>query len=362
MNKYDEDNLSAVYNFDNKYSAALLSLIIAVLHTVYMIFFFKSKIVFMGALNILSVLFYLFGAFYMFKYKNIQKFGTLALGEILIHAILASLFTGWDYGFHMILISTIPVPYLFSVEYKKYMHWISSAIIMLFISLRICCVDLSFSLNPKPIQAPNSLMYLLNSLSSLIAILMVIFGFRKKMTSMNESLIKQNERLMKTASIDSLTGLFNRRAMSGFMDDIHERFAANGTGYCIILMDIDLFKKVNDTYGHAAGDSVLVQLSEILMKSIPAEGYICRWGGEEILAIVPNTKLDECVNIAENIRRKIENTKFISNESEFTVTATFGVCDSHSGLTVEQAIIIADHRLYYGKEHGRNQVVSEDLC
>lgn len=91
------------------------------------------------------------------------------------------------------------------------------------------------------------------------------------------------------------------------------------------LGDIDDFKHVNDTYGHEVGDKVLRAVSDVIAGNVPSEGYVCRWGGEEILFVVPNTDTESCEKIAKSICQKIHECTFKENSRSFNISMTFGV-------------------------------------
>ncbi|MBR4993681.1 MAG: GGDEF domain-containing protein, partial [Lachnospiraceae bacterium] len=116
--------------------------------------------------------------------------------------------------------------------------------------------------------------------------------------------------------------------------------------------------KVNDTYGHEAGDIVLKGVSRILEKNIQGHGYVARWGGEEFLLVFEQSEISEAVEILERIRRRVEESTFTSESDEIHVTVSSGVMERKDGLTVNQLLKGADDRLYEGKQSGRNRVIS----
>ena len=120
---------------------------------------------------------------------------------------------------------------------------------------------------------------------------------------------------------------------------------------------IDNFKKVNDTYGHDFGDVVLKEISQIIRTHVAGHGFVCRWGGEEIL-IMTKVPLDYTCKIAENIRSSVEEHLFVWNETTIHCSLTLGVAVHRIGNVVEDTITHADRRLYYGKKNGKNRVIS----
>ena len=162
----------------------------------------------------------------------------------------------------------------------------------------------------------------------------------------------------KLATTDGLTGLYNHRYMQ---EQIAKNIASSrryNTKFSLLLLDIDFFKKFNDTYGHQAGDAVLRYVSELLKKSIRSTDIAARYGGEELVIILTNTDKEEAYITAEKICKKIAAKKMrISEKQEVSVTVSIGVTTyPENGSNSEELIEYADKGLYYAKEHGRNQV------
>ncbi|MGN0634437.1 MAG: GGDEF domain-containing protein [Oscillospiraceae bacterium] len=332
----------------------LLSACSMLIHLAYMLFFFLEGIYIMGCINIISVIFYSAGIFTFQKGKHNNTFLFLALFEIIIHAVLATLFTGWDFGFQMFIICMIPVPYMLTVRREINMFIMAVLNVALFVGLRISCCNYGFTLRNTEISVKPDRWYIFNSIVSFLIIIAVTFWFRFRNMELNQELAKQNAELQKAASLDSLTGLFNRRAMTEFIGQIN----TTKSPYCAIILDIDFFKNVNDTYGHSAGDMVLIRISEILKNTLPPEAFICRWGGEELLFLLPTIDKNAGAQVAEKVRTTIESENFIWENEPFTVTATFGVSFSDGTISPDDTIRKADDRLYLGKRSGRNTVVT----
>ena len=160
---------------------------------------------------------------------------------------------------------------------------------------------------------------------------------------------------------DPLTGLFNRRAFLEKIENEAIRFKRNQKPFSILFGDIDLFKKINDTYGHSAGDAILVSISHILNTEKREIDQVARWGGEEFLILLPETNLKGAVQLGNKIRKSI-SAKHITHEGqEINVTMSFGVSEYNSETHIEKTIDLADQRLYLAKNSGRNKVVSEDV-
>ncbi len=165
---------------------------------------------------------------------------------------------------------------------------------------------------------------------------------------------RANEKLAYTSNHDLLTGLFNRR----FFEYIMKRHKAEDESeYTIALFDIDDFKKINDSYGHQAGDYVLKEVSHII-GDCPYNEYIAvRWGGEEFILFMPQTDESAAYAYLTELCRKISSSTFVFDAKRINVTLTVGMCTGTDFGTYEAVVRTADDRLYYGKRNGKNCVV-----
>lgn len=159
---------------------------------------------------------------------------------------------------------------------------------------------------------------------------------------------------------DPLTHLLNRRNMHKYLTDAHRQAASGDAPFSLIMMDIDNFKKINDTYGHECGDEVLRFVAGTITCSVQKQDKVFRWGGEEVLILLRGTK-EQAVSAAERIRRDIEKSPVkYRGDTEIAVTVTFGVAPYRSGVSLQDMMDEADKNLYYGKNHGKNQVVCHE--
>lgn len=155
---------------------------------------------------------------------------------------------------------------------------------------------------------------------------------------------------------DSLTSLLNRRSGDSRLRKTIEDSASHGTPFCVALGDIDLFKKVNDTYGHECGDLVLKKVSGLLRQYMHGRGFVARWGGEEFLLVFQDTEFDQAYSLLEELRKQICGLEIHYNDQPIHVTMTFGITPG-AGSDMNDLIRIADEKLYEGKSAGRNRVV-----
>ncbi|SDB41395.1 diguanylate cyclase (GGDEF) domain-containing protein [Pseudobutyrivibrio sp. YE44] len=166
------------------------------------------------------------------------------------------------------------------------------------------------------------------------------------------------EELEKYAKYDTLTHLLNRKSMDSYLRDACRHADKGRQPFCLIMADIDDFKKVNDTYGHDCGDEVLKYVAHTILTGVKKTDYVFRWGGEEI-CIILKCPLEQATLAADRIRCDIAKD-FITykNDVQVSVTVTMGVCEYKPGMSLSNLMNDADEKLYYGKQHGKNQVVN----
>ena len=170
--------------------------------------------------------------------------------------------------------------------------------------------------------------------------------------------------ILKHATLDALTGLNNRRQFEIRIKQETARSQRKDTILCGIMLDIDYFKKVNDTYGHAAGDCVLKGVANIITKTLRDYDIPCRYGGEEFFILLPMTHIDETILVAQRLRQAIESTPIDIREaknpetSTISVTASFGVTMYNPQETPEEFYQRTDKALYEAKINGRNKVIA----
>lgn len=155
---------------------------------------------------------------------------------------------------------------------------------------------------------------------------------------------------------DALTGIYNRRVLTQQMLILDTK-PNEIQSFAIILMDLDYFKKINDSYGHLMGDRVLVKTAEILRSSLRATDLLGRYGGEEFLIIITNTNKDEILRVVERCRQALENYEHIVYENhKISVTSSIGIAYVEKNMSTIQALHAADLALYRAKTQGRNQI------
>jgi diguanylate cyclase (GGDEF)-like protein len=181
-------------------------------------------------------------------------------------------------------------------------------------------------------------------------VILLIFYWNRKLSALNKEL----SRLSVT---DKLTGLFNRVKIDSVLDEEIQKSRRSNRSFCVIMIDVDYFKNVNDQLGHQAGDRLLIELASLLKDGVRRTDFVGRWGGEEFILICPQTNHDDACNLAEALRSTISQHSF---GIEGVRTASFGVTAFRAGDSLDNMIARVDAALYKAKSQGRNQVASSD--
>lgn len=181
---------------------------------------------------------------------------------------------------------------------------------------------------------------------------------KKLIEEQQAELFEKNKELENLAFFDQLTGVFNRRKFQELLEREVEAIRSQDHVSCILLVDIDSFKEINDNYGHPVGDMVLREVAVILKESLRKTDAVSRWGGDEFMILLPETSVSAGTVLAEKLRDLIANKDFIINGTKFSLTASFGISplNENDDDLLEAAYRIADEGLYRAKEKGSNRV------
>jgi len=170
----------------------------------------------------------------------------------------------------------------------------------------------------------------------------------KELDLVRLKLIAKNKELQEVSTTDGLTKIYNRRKISEIFNGEHIQAQRYKIKFSVVLIDVDWFKLVNDTYGHQTGDLVLFELAQLMKKSLRIADSIGRWGGEEFFIVLPNTSSNDGYILAERIRLKISCYHF---QDINQITCSFGITQYMENDSIEQIIKRADTALYKAKEH-----------
>lgn len=183
-----------------------------------------------------------------------------------------------------------------------------------------------------------------------------------KIKHLQDDLKRSNELLLELSNTDHLTGLFNRRFLMEVLDKEVQRARRKDGQVALLLLDIDHFKRVNDTHGHLQGDVVLQKVALHIQKELRSYDTAARYGGEEFVAVLPDTSLKEAFNVADRIRLSVQGMRFAGSLANEQVTVSLGVALFPSPCfdDIDGLLRAADEALYQAKERGRNRVIISD--
>lgn len=337
-----------------------VALSLAVTHGLMEIFYILIGCTPMVIINIFCILAYIISAGIAIKGDNTLIIVWIMVLEVYIHVILTCTFLGLHCGYQMWLFGTLSCVFLpffrpnLSRSQKLQIGVFSIVVIATFMIL----VTLSnLDLMPKKYMVSPELgkkLYYINALLTFGSIMLYTSVYNQRMAG-------KNAELQRAADHDYLTGIYNRQRMQKILDSELQAVKDSGEGaLSVAIVDLDFFKKVNDTYGHAAGDKALQDVAGIFKKNSSSGLTFGRWGGEEFLLISPKESTYESfVGLLENIRKQIEDHETISGGDRIRLTVSIGAASYESKMSVERLVNIADDRLYSAKAAGKNRVVSQ---
>lgn len=187
----------------------------------------------------------------------------------------------------------------------------------------------------------------------MVVIFLIIIFFNHRLRNAHNKLEETNERLSQLSITDHLTKVYNRQYLDQSLEAEKIRADRYGSKLSLIMIDLDFFKSVNDTYGHLAGDRVLVSVADMVSQHLRQTDVFGRWGGEEFMLICPETSLKNAVVLAEKIRKTVEQATLLD---DLIQTLSLGVAEYQSIEKISEVVDRADSCLYLAKEEGRNQV------
>lgn len=289
-------------------------------------------------------------------YENKTQLGLHIFNIVII--ILTSFLTikvGWSKNYHWLIYVTILVVF-FNLQKAQHFKILYSIIITTFV------VSISFIAEKYPVLRTTPIYYnyiieIINIIVFTLSITISAYFFCEKFMKSEEKIMQYNKKLIRMASVDALTNLSNRRCMNEHLKDLVYNYNRTGKSFCLAIGDVDLFKNINDTYGHDTGDYVLVTLATLFGEYMEGKGTLARWGGEEFLFVFDTGNMDISYSQLDQLRKKILAYDFHFKEHSFCISMTFGLVEFDEHLGIEAVISNADNKLYIGKENGRNQVV-----
>lgn len=245
-----------------------------------------------------------------------------------------------------------PLAALFFIDLQAASRWMLAFLILLVIS---ALFDQTFAAHARPMPAgTNTLYFLMNTGCGFTLVALALYYFVKDRESAYIKLQQSEIHVRELMLTDPLTGVANRRHLDERLAMELARQQRYAQPLAVIMTDIDRFKQVNDTYGHAVGDDMLQAFACQLKDNIRASDFLARYGGEEFMLLLPNTTAEEAVALAERMR---ESTKQIRlTNLELSITASFGVVIAQPKETMADVLARADKAMYQAKTQGRDRV------
>lgn len=295
-------------------------------------------------LNVASIAMYI-AAYLLLSQRRNRPALVLIWIEVVGHAVIGTLLTGWDAGFNYYLLMFIP-----AIMVSGGWRSVTVPLILLFISyLGLHGVSRSVgALDPLS----DTALAVLNIFN-----VSIFFAMASYTARFYYLMVRRTEgKLRDLATRDTLTGLFNRRHLVDLAQKEMAQSARSGEPLSLVIADIDNFKQINDGLGHDAGDQVLRHVSALLRRRCRTDDTVARWGGEEFLFLLPDTDADAAANFAERVRAAIAKTRFDHAERSISCALSLGVATVGAFESLEEAIGRADRALYQSKAAGRNRV------
>ena len=298
----------------------------------------------------------LYAGTFIETYENRTKIAlNLFTYNTIASSVIFTIFTGWDKNYQWLLLIVCLLIFFSVDENSKYK--INHMEIIMISLVVVSVISHLVNFQKKGSDLSNIFFSMVTALYYGIAVAMISYYFSKKFNASEIKLHNYNQKLQQMASLDALTQLANRRSMNEYLSQLVFEKEKKGDIFCIAIADLDLFKKINDQYGHEAGDFVLKEVSKIFEQTMEGRGKVARWGGEEFLFCFNDLNIDQTFKILDEMRQVIEKRKFLYNDIDIHVTITIGVEEYYHIRGIEGTISNADKKLYDGKHNGRNRVV-----
>ena len=336
--------------------------VMGLVHGGLMLIFLVADVIPLAMFNVLSVVVYLF-CFILCRVGHIMPVYVSIVLEVTFYTVISTYFVGLRCGTYCFLFSIIPIIIYFgSYLIKGKKRW--SVILVLILNFLTFVVLYVRFFNEEPVflVAPEIMLVLVVFSAFAMVFSILFYNAIYIYSSENQlSILQQeNRKLSADAHEDALTSLLNRRGFLPLIRSLMEPKSGRRTSFCIAFCDLDDFKRVNDSYGHEAGDEVLLHATKMIQQELPGSD-ICRWGGEEFVILLKDCDLLTAKSKVERLRKTVESnpTEFVGKQ--IFVTMTIGLEENlESYSNPEDIIKKADERMYYGKQHGKNILVSED--
>ncbi len=323
-----------------------IALYAALIHGGYVLFFWWVGAPLLMWVNLVSLSVYV-AVRYVLSLRRLRLAVTLFWIETLPFVAFGTLMLGWDSGFHYALLLMVPLVAL--TGSRRQVGGFTGLLLLLLLSLEVLQREFG-PLAPIP-EAYLLLLKWFNLVMFVLVLSALTTLFRRKIAHAETGLLT-------LATVDALTGLHNRHYFEqAWSFACAQQRRAKGT-LCLLMVDLDHFKQLNDTHGHQAGDRMLVECGRIFQAAVRDIDTLARWGGEEFALLLPGATLAQARAVAERMRAGVEALVVVHQGAELRCTASFGLTEMLPADSMDQVIMRADQALYTSKVAGRNCVHS----
>lgn len=342
-------------SYDISKKLQIIMLVFMLVHVAYFFIFLYINKPYLSMMNIASIMIYIHLAYILKDSRMIERVLVIARFEIFVHAFVCTFVLGWDYGFQNIILALISVAFFTNSIGKMFGYIVAffqgAAYLFLYILLHDNAEISSF-------QAQA--VYVFNFILVVCSLIVFSALLRIFNTMVYSNMLDKQQEFEIAANKDSLTQLPNRRA---FINLVGANAFNSKKSISVVVGDLDDFKRINDKFGHNAGDEVLKGVANIMKTSLRRQDYAFRFGGEEFLLLIVNTNLKNSSVILDRIRDKISKHTFKFDQEKIQISITFGFVHADVGenFDIDLAIKEADALLGYGKKSGKNCTIGRPL-
>ena len=339
-----------------KWFYSFLNIGLLVVHLFLQFLYWDYHVKEMFVINIFSLLLYVL-FYFAIKKKKYKLYVMMVYLEVLAHSSIATTIIGWPAGFQLWLIALTCAYFFQTLVYEdvfspEKLSWILTAVnIFVFFGLLL---DSRFGTLPFVRNIYSGDDYFVFHVFNCIVTFFVVILFSSMFV---KGIITKNNELNKEAVVDKVTGLFNRLGLIRFIENSGFK---ESDDFTVAIMDIDNFKSINDTYGHAAGDAALKFVGAKLNDMISNHTLACRWGGDEFLFIELGENHSETLyNTLQKLREEISNSTIVVGDTMFSIKVSAGIASFEEGDTMDKVFYKADKALYESKASGKDRVTKE---
>lgn len=347
---------------DERRKYQLIEFLLGLVHLMFVIYFVVLHVPIMVYYNIFIVIGYMSLVVVLQKTNAYFLVCALTFGEILVHSMLATILLGWDFGFMIYTVGLVPFAFYIGYTIPDFKHHIlipattSLIVCICYFVVKVIADQHGALLDEDYTRNMIDLANYVNNVLNFLLLWAVAVLFALEINFMHKSLERENRSLERIANHDPLTHLLNRHSMNSYLKNAMKAAEKKKKPFCLIMADIDDFKKVNDTYGHGFGDEVLITVANILTENVRKEDYVCRWGGEEFLILI-HAGEEIALQAANRICEDVAKSVVAQGDTKVSVTVTLGVSEYRLGDSIRRLVEKADDKLYEGKRTGKNRVV-----